>query len=308
MLTGTHDITGLGFCSWDHVCAIPRVPVDGKVEILRRINQGGGPAATATYAAQRLGARTAFVGVVGDDEAGRAILRELAGGGVSVSGMAIRTGRESAVTYCWAEQETGGRSIAWTRGDAEPLRPDEVDPARIRASRALHLDGLQTAAAARAVELARAAGVIVCLDAGIVVPGIDGLIARCDLVIASEFFAQRFCGCAPEEALSNLRQRGPQVAVVTLGARGSVGVADGAVVRMPAFAVPVVDSTGAGDVYHGAFLLRYLEGAPLAECMRFASAAAALKCGALGGRTGIPTRQRLEEFLRDRPPGAEGTL
>lgn len=298
------DVTGLGFCSWDYVCAVPRVPLDGKVEIQRRLNQGGGPAATATFAARRLGAETAFVGVVGDDECGRDILRELRAEGVDVSGIAIRPGGESAVTFCWAEQETGGRSIAWARGNAAPLRPEEVDLAKIRASRALHLDGLQTEAALHAAVAARAAGVTVCLDAGTLVPRIEELIAQCDIVVAAEIFVRRFCGTDdPGEALPSLCRRGPRLAVVTQGARGSVGYDGKEFVRVPAFAVKVVDTTGAGDVYHGAFLLRHLEGATLAETMRFASGAAALKCEALGGRTGIPTRQRLDEFLRREESG-----
>ncbi|MBM3852293.1 MAG: hypothetical protein FJ399_03965 [Verrucomicrobia bacterium] len=309
MPTSRFDIIGLGFCSWDYVCAVPRVPLDGKVEIQRRLNQGGGPAATATFAAQRLGGRTAFIGVVGDDDCGRGILQELRGGGVDVCGVAIRPGAESAVTFCWAEQETGGRSIAWGRGSAAPLQPAEVDLAMVRASRALHLDGLQTAAALHAAAAARAAGVTVCLDAGTLVPRIEELIAQCDIVIAAEIFARRFCGTKePEEAVLDLHRRGPRLTAVTQGAKGSVGFDGKELVRVPAFPVEVVDTTGAGDVYHGAFLLRQLEGASLGEAMRFAAGAAALKCEALGGRTGIPTRDRLDEFLRRREAGQPAPL
>jgi sugar/nucleoside kinase (ribokinase family) len=293
-----YAITGLGFCSWDYVCAIPRVPVDGKVQILRRQNQGGGPAATAVFAAQRLGAKTAFIGVTGDDEGGRGILAEFHACGVDTSAMKIRTRAESSVSFCWAEQATGHRSIAWAHGTALPLRPEEVDLAVVRASRALHLDGHQTFAALHAATAARDAGVVVCLDAGTVLPGIDELLGRCDIVIASERFAHEFTGCREVgDALKALHQRGPRLTVITEGARGSIGHDGRTFVRTPAFPVRVVDSTGAGDVYHGAFLCRHLEGGTLAESMRFASAAAALKCEDLGGRAGIPTRGRLDEFL-----------
>lgn len=304
-----YALTGLGFCSWDYVCAIPRVPVDGKVQILRRQNQGGGPAATAVFAAQRLGAKTAFIGVAGDDEGGRGILAEFHACGVDTSAMRIRTGAESSVSFCWAEQETGHRSIAWAHGTGALLRPEEVDLAVVRASRALHLDGHQTAAALHAATAARDAGVIVCLDAGTLVPGIDELVRRCDIVIASERFAREFTGCREtDDALKALHQRGPRLTVITEGARGSVGYDGRASVRMPAFPVRVVDSTGAGDVYHGAFLCRHLEGGTLAESMRFASAAAALKCEVLGGRAGIPSRERLDEFLRTHPSTPNNTI
>lgn len=292
-------ITGLGFCSWDYVCSIPRVPIDAKVEILRRLNQGGGPAATAIYAAQRLGAKTAFLGVTGDDEAGQSLVKEFRECGVDVSALVIRFGAGASVAFCWAEQETGHRSIVWTRGNAAPLKPEEVDLSVVRASGALHLDGHQTEAALHAAAAARAAGVTVCLDAGTILPGIEQLIRLSDIVIASERFARDFTGRSDlEEALVALRQLGPRVTIITRGSGGSLGHDGRERISIPVFPVGVVDTTGAGDVYHGAFLLRHLEGAELAESMRFASAAAALKCEVLGGRSGIPTRDRLDEFLK----------
>ncbi|PAW79209.1 MAG: hypothetical protein B9S32_04445 [Verrucomicrobia bacterium Tous-C9LFEB] len=298
------DLIGLGYCSWDFLCVVPEVPMDGKVEILSRLEQGGGPSATATFAAQRLGARTAFIGAVGNDDVGRKILNDFSAEGVDVSAMVTRTDEESGVSYCWAEQKKGKRSIAWIRGTAAPLRPLEINEALLRSSRVLHLDGHQTEAAIHAAAVAKAAGVTVCLDAGTIVPGIELILKNVDIVIASESFAERYTQeNTIEKQLFALRKNGARWAVITCGERGSMGYDGQEWIKVPAVRISqVVDTTGAGDVYHGAFLRRYLDGVTMGDCMRFASGAAALKCGALGGRTAIPTLARLNEFLSQSNP------
>jgi ribokinase len=188
-------------------------------------------------------------------------------------------------------------------GSAKPLSVAEVDENLIRSTRVLHLDGHQTGAAIHAAHVARAAGVTVCLDAGTLVPGIDSILENTDIVIASESFAANYTGEVLYEArLRGLMRHGARWAVVTAGIQGSVGFDGKDFFPMPAFRAEVIDTTGAGDVYHGAFLRRYLDGGSLGECMRFASGAAALKCGALGGRTGIPTPAALEAFLKNAQP------
>ncbi len=298
------DLVGLGYCSWDFLCVVPEVPIDGKVELLSRLEQGGGPSATATFAAQRLGARTAFIGAIGNDEVGRKILNDFGAEGVDVSAMKTRIGEESGVSYCWAEQKKGRRSIAWTRGTASPLRPQEINDALLRSCRVLHLDGHQTEAAIHASAVAKAAGVTVCLDAGTIVPGIELILKHVDIVIASESFAERYTQeNTIEKQLFALKKNGARWVVITCGERGSLGYDGQEWIKVPAFRLAqVVDTTGAGDVYHGAFLKHYLDGAALGDCMRFASGAAALKCGALGGRTAIPTLARLNEFLHQSHP------
>lgn len=297
--SGGVDLVGLGFCGWDYVCLLPEIPIDHKVEIVRSLTQGGGPSATATYAAARLGSRTAFIGAVGDDENGRSILRDFREGGVDVGGILERKGASSPVAYCWTEQKEGKRSIAWSRGSVQPLRAEEINMELVRSSRVLHLDGHQTAAALHAAKAARAAGVTVCLDAGTILDGIDALLTDTDIVIASEWFARTYTRQADlEAALRRLHKMGPRWAVVTSGEQGSLGFDGERFVRVAALPARVVDTTGAGDVYHGAFLHRYIKGGGLEESMRFAAGAAALKCEQLGGRTGIPTLGRLEEFLQ----------
>jgi len=294
-------IVALGYCSVDYVCVVPQVPIDEKVEILERRRLGGGPAATAAVAAARLGAKTAFCGAVGDDDLGAAIVAELRREGVDVQGVVTRPGAESPVAFCWAEQGTGRRSIAWSRGSAKPLTPEELDRTCLAKAALLHLDGHQTQAAFAAAAIVKAAGGLVSLDAGTLRPDMVELAKQCDIVIASERYAARFLGAEdPERAVRAIQAQGPRLAAVTLGKRGWVGFDGQHLLRGEAFAVPVVDTTGAGDVFHGAFCVAWLETGDLRHSLTFAAAAAALKCRQLGGRAGIPTRPELDEFLRRR--------
>jgi ribokinase len=291
-------IEGIGYCGLDYLCRVPRVPLDDKVELAESLIQGGGPCATALVAAARLGADTAFCGTVGDDERGAQILRGLAENGVDTSGVRTRRNAVSPVSFCWIDAKTRGRSIAWSRGTARPLGPREIDRARLMRSDVLHLDGHQTRAALAAAAIARAHGVTVSIDAGTLVPEIDDLLARCDLIIASENFVARYTGePSPRNALKRLFAGPCRFAAVTLGKKGSLGFDGKRFFRCPPFDVKVVDTTGAGDVYHGAFVFAYAQGRAWPECMRFATVVAALKCTAFGGRTGIPDLKTTERHL-----------
>lgn len=292
------DILGLGYCGLDYSCLLPRIPIDDKVEAMGTLIQGGGPAATAVCAASRLGAKAAFLGVAGDDSRGRSIIDDFKAEGVDTSNIAIRDASESPCAFCWIESTSGKRSIAWTKGGAKPLDPSEVSEELISSCKLLHLDGHQTAAAIRAAKLARKNGVAVCLDAGTLVPGIEELIALSDIVIASEKFAERFVGLKdPAESARRLFGAGCRFAGVTLGSEGSWGFDGKSMLHQPSFKVKVVDTTGAGDVYHGAFAYRFVKGGSWADCMKFAAAVAALKCTAFGGRTGIPDLAAAERLM-----------
>lgn len=295
----TPQITGIGYCGMDYLCRVPHVPFDDKVEIIESLAQGGGPAATAVVAAARLGAQAAFCGAVGDDERGALIIGGLAAEGVDAGRVKIRHGCESPVSFCWIDKRSGKRSIAWSRGTARPLSPREVDSDVIRSSAVLHLDGHQTLAALAAAKIARRQGVAVSLDAGTVVPGIDGLLALADIVIASEKFALRYTGeASPRAAVKKLFTGNRRFSAVTMGKAGAVGFDGRRLLKVPSFKVKAVDTTGAGDVYHGAFAFAYARGRDWPECMQFAAAVAALKCTQSGGRTGIPDLKTAEKFMR----------
>ena len=294
------EFVGLGYCGNDYLSLLPEIPLDGKVRIERHLVQGGGPSATAAVAAARLGMASSFIGVVGDDEAGGRIRRELEAEGVCTRGMMVRPGASSAVAYCWVDSSTGKRSIAWTRGSAEELGSAEVDMALVRGAGILHLDGHQPQAALAAAKEARKHAVPVSLDAGTLCDGIRELLPQVTILIASEAFARAFTGETDlERAAAKLSEYGADVTGVTMGSGGSLALSGGKLFRCPAFEIEAVDTTGAGDVFHGAFCVRWLETHDVGECLRFASAVSALKCLQFGGRSGIPRRPQVEDFLRN---------
>lgn len=291
-------ITGIGYCSIDYLCMVPNIPIDDKVEISKSLVQGGGPAATAIAAAARLGAKTAFIGAVGDDERGSNIIKSLSVEGINAGAIKIRKNAESPAAFCWIEEKSGNRSIAWTKGSAKALSADEIDEKLIKNSKVIHLDGHQTEAATAAAEIARKHGVTVSIDAGTIVPGIDKLLELSDIIIASEKFALRYTGeSCMEKAMKKLFSANCGFSAVTMGSKGSIGFDGKSIIKCPSFKIDVIDTTGAGDVFHGAFVYKYTRGGTWRECMRFASAVSALKCTKFGGRTGIPDLKTIEKFL-----------
>jgi ribokinase len=299
----TWDVVGLGHCTLDYLALVEAypLPVNRKTEIRRFAEAGGGPAATAMVALARLGAEARLVSKVADDSRGQLILTELAAEGVDLAGMRVEAGRSSQISLIFVDAGAGTRTIAFTRGDLSCLTPDELDRGLITSGRILHLDGLQMEASLVAAQWAREAGVLVMLDAGSVRAGMAELVRLSDYVVASEVFANDFApGASLPEAARCIYQAGEpylKAAVVTAGERGGVGLSPAGEFTYPGFPVEVVDTTGAGDVFHGAFDYGLLQGWPLPETARFASAVAALKCRALGGRQAIPTLAEAKQFL-----------
>ncbi|MCK9412933.1 MAG: PfkB family carbohydrate kinase [Prolixibacteraceae bacterium] len=293
------EIAGLGFCGLDYLSILPHIPVDEKVEIIQSLVQGGGPAATAIVTAARLGARTAFIGAVGNDDRGSAIIDGLKLENVDTGNIQMKAGKESPAAFCWIEKESGKRSIAWTKGTSLPLDVSKVDPEFIKSLKLLHLDGHNTEAAIKAACIAKENGVIVSLDAGTLLPDIEKLVALADICIASESFARKYTGESDiQKAAEVLFKSGCIVAAVTSGKNGVFAVTANGTIKKDAFQVPVIDTTGAGDVFHGAFAFAYIQGWAYDYALDFASATAALKCTEFGGRTGIPSADKVFEFLQ----------
>lgn len=294
------EIAGLGFCGLDYLSLLPHIPFDEKVEIIQSLMQGGGPAATAIVAASRLGAETAFMGAVGDDQVGKEIIRGLNLEKVDTKHIQVKTGKESPVAYCWVEQKSGKRSIAWSKGTAMPLDAEAVDTDLISSLKLLHLDGHHSEAAIRAAETAKVNGVIVSLDAGSILPGIETLVELSDICIASEFFACNYTKEKDvEKAVEKLFMKGKQVAAVTRGNKGVIAQTPDGLIKKGAFTVPVVDTTGAGDVFHGAFAYAFTREWDVDKCLNFASAVAAINCTGFGGRTSIPGENEAIKLLND---------
>jgi ribokinase len=197
---------------------------------------------------------------------------------------------------------TGTRMILAACDEAAVATPDDVPAEVVRAARVLHVDNFQPEAACHAARLAREAGVPVVMDLEGLGKGVDELLPLGTHVIVPAGFAQRRYGTdSPEDGaralMDEIAPHGAVVAVTTGGAEGCFAVWDGGELRQPAFRVPVVDTTGCGDVFHGAFAFGLSQGWELPRILPFAAATSALKCRMLGGRAGIPTHDKVRDFL-----------
>ena len=268
---------------------------------------GGGPAATAAVAIQRLGGHARLIARVGDDVTGNAIRDELASHGIDLSSMRTLAGARSAASNVVVD-ERGERQITHFRGEGLDVDADWVEPDDLGASCVVLADTGWPLAAERVLSLAANAGKVTVLDADLSVdPRAATLIAMADHVVFSEAALTRMSGIAdPVDALQWARPRVPGRYVgVTVGPRGYLWLDDTTLHRLPGHAVDVIDTLGAGDVFHGAYALALAEGRDVAHAARFANAAAAIKCTRASGRRGIPFRDEVDAWLELRYPGQE---
>ena len=298
------DVVGVGYTALDYLAVVPHFPEENlKLEIEEFLIQGGGPAATAVVTARRLGLHAAFIGRIGDDDFGERMLSELEEERVDVSRVLVERGGRSQYAFIMVDRSSAARTILWTRGSLEPFAAEDVDCGFVSRARALLIDSLEPAAAAAAARAARDAGVPVVIDAGTLRDGVRELLPLCDYIVASELFAGQISdGGDHVAALERIMDYGPRAAVVTLGERGCAALADEGFVEVPGFDVDAVDTTGAGDVFHGAFVFGLLEGWDVERICLFSNAVAALKCRRLGGRAGIPDIEETLDFLREEVP------
>jgi len=296
----------LGQACVDYVGRVPVYPVeDSKIELDGLFTSCGGPAATALVTLARLGIPTSFLGSISDDPFGVQIADSLEEERVNISFLKITPGHNSQFAFIAVTMGEGKRTIFWNRSSAPELTPKEVSLDRFPGARILHLDGLMLDAGKEAAEQAKKRDMTVVMDAGTLREGTLGLLSWVDILIVSEPFADALVGAeAPRQrALEGLRELGPRQVVITLGARGSVGLDRNGIVRQHAFPVVSVDTTGAGDVYHGAYIYGLFQRWNMAECMAFASAAAALKCMNGGGWLGIPDIQAIDGLMKGKSVG-----
>ncbi|MEJ2314475.1 MAG: PfkB family carbohydrate kinase [Nitrospirota bacterium] len=295
-------VAGIGQCSWDYLAEVDSYPgADSKKEVLSWQEQGGGPVATALVALRRLGVECGFFGIVGDDGEGGNIRRSLLDEGVEVSGLLSRRGASSQTAFIAIERGKGTRTIFWRRPSARALLPEELPGDFLKGCNFLLLDGLMAEVSVRAAKKAREASVPVMLDAGRVREGMLEAAALSDYVVGSEEFGRELgWNGDPESFRPGAGKLTPGVTTITLGRRGSVTYSGGEIIEVPAFEVDVIDSTGAGDVFHGGYVYGLLRGWDLSRTVRFASAMAALKCRKLGGRAGIPDLEEVLRFMESR--------
>ena len=321
---GGPAVVGLGECSLDLIYALPgplSEHVGGKLTATAYEALGGGQVATAMCAAARLGCATAFVGAVGDDSAGRSVLAGLAADGVATSEVVVMAGVSTRSALLLVDP-SGERTVIERRDPGLVLPGDYLPAELLRSAQVLHVDATYPEAALCAAELAAAHGLLVSIDVDVPTPAAIELVGLADLCVVPLSFAQLLTGEAePAQAARQMSEHTPGLVVLTLGAAGSLAVLGEALHSQPALVPPggVVDTTACGDTFRAAliaYLLQLLkddcaERAPehelLAAALRFASAAAALKCQKRG-RAGCPTWDAVTTFLAGTEPAAEGAL
>jgi sulfofructose kinase len=292
-------IVVIGHAALDHVYRIERLPAaPGKVRALEHVEAGGGMAANAAAAIGRLGGMVELWSRIGDDAAGQSIRASLEVDHVDTTYLRAFPGRRSS-TAAVIVDAGGERLIVGERDHAMSMDASWLPLARIDRASVILSDGRWLEATRLAFLRARAVGVPTVLDAD---PGgggdLAGQIALADYAILSAAALDELAGPGDDLArLAAVRELGPRHAGVTRGLEGYTWLGESGSGRQPAFPVEVVDTTGAGDAFHGAFALALAEGGDEAACARFAAAVAALKCRRLGARAGLPTAAEAAEFL-----------
>ncbi|MGO4881580.1 MAG: carbohydrate kinase family protein [Bryobacteraceae bacterium] len=298
------DVVGVGLNATDTLLVVPRFPAfAGKVPIEEEIVSPGGQVASALAACARLGLRTKYIGAVGDDERGRIQWDSLLEAGINLDHVQRRASCPNQSAYIVIDRGTGERTVLWSRPECLRIDPSEIAPGQILCARLLHIDGHDTPAVAHAAHIAHSAGIPVTVDVDTIYHGFDQVLPHVDYLIASSEFPTQWTNERdPLRALELIqREYGMRVAAMTLGAHGALALERGRFLYSPAFVVNCVDTTGAGDVFHGAFCYSVLHGMGLADSLEFSNAMAALNCTAMGARGGIRGVEEIRAFMAGAP-------
>jgi sugar/nucleoside kinase (ribokinase family) len=300
------DVTSVGENSIDLVAVVDAHPApDTKVEMREFARLPGGESATAAVALARVGCRVRYIGRFGDDDFGRQGQASLREEGVEVGAVVVVPGATSRFAVILVDRHAGHRTVIWNLDPRLHMVAGDVPDAALADARVLLVNSQEPDPMAEIAERARRVGVRTVVDVERVRPGIDRLLRSIDVVIAADGFAEAFTGVRDRgAALAALQQAsGAAVVCVTLGEEGSLARAGGREVRTPAFAVEVVDTTGAGDVFRAGFIAGWLaagDDARLDEVLRWANAMAALNCRGLGARAASPTVAEIRALLARR--------
>jgi sulfofructose kinase len=292
------DLVGVGLNATDTLIALTTYPERGsKVEYRSASILPGGQVATAVVACQRWGLSTRYVGVVGEDSAAALHAETFRREGVETHLITV-PGAASPQSLILVDGG-GERTVLCRRDERVALKAAHLQRGWITQARALHVDGYDTEAATQAAIWARAAGIPVIADLDELYPGIENLLEYVDYLIVSRDIPSRLTGEGDLEMALRLMQRRFQcrLSAATLGHEGVLAWDGQRCHQMPAYRVGVVDTTGAGDIFHAAFIYGLLQEWPLPRQLNFACAAAALNCMAAGARGGIQPVDAVEAFM-----------
>lgn len=294
------DVLGIGISTVDELLYLDHYPAaDTKMALQNIKRQGGGLVATALVAAARLGVRAAYGGILGLDDASQWIETDLAREGVDISPVIHRDDTFASQAFIMVDSTHHTRTILF-RVDEQPFTLDDMPTVEtVRQAHILLIDDVITTHVVQLAQIARESGIDVVADLEfepslLMNPSIN------HLIVSSGFAVKHSDATNPMEAAKLFWHDQRAAVVVTDGANGAYFyTGEGDVQHQPAFEVDVVDTTGCGDVFHGAYTAALRWGYPVESCVRFASATSALKATQPGGRQGIPDQETVEAFLAE---------
>ena len=297
------DVLGLGAVAVDDIVVTPRFPSENsKIEVAEMRKQLGGLAGTALVAAARMGARCAYAGTLGNDESSRFVLGSLAEEGVDVSFVGIEEGARPFHSVVIVAGDGGTRTILFSGAGVKGAHDRLPDAEVIRRSRVVLLDTVGMEGMLRAARIARAEGIARVGDFERAdQPSFSELFDLTNHLILPFEFALRLTGSAtPQEAIDSLWSSERELVAITNGGEGSwyrSSEFEGQVLHQSAFAVSVSDTTGCGDVFHGAYAAALAAGLPTERRIQLAAAAAAMKAMRPGGPSALPRVDEVERFI-----------
>jgi sugar/nucleoside kinase (ribokinase family) len=292
------DLVGVGLNATDTLIPLPNYPARGsKAEFYGATVMPGGQTATTVIACQSWGMSTRYVGKLGDDDAAQLHRKAFAQAGVEAH--LIEVAAAASPQSLIIVDSGGERTVLCRKDERLVLQPADLERAWVEKARALHVDGYDTAAATLAARWARAAHIPVIADLDELYPGVEQLVENVDYLIVSRDFPSRLMKEKDlTNALKGMQLRyGCALTAATLGVDGVLAWDGSRLLHRSAYRVPVVDTTGAGDIFHAGFIYGLLQGWPLERQLDFACAAAALNCTAAGARGGIHQVDAIEELI-----------
>ena len=298
------DVLCVGHASWDINLFLDGFPPENsKCEIRTMLECGGGPAANAAYLLSRWGVSCGIAAAIGDDSHGRRVVDEFTVAGTDVTLLDRSPNHPTPVSVILVNERTGSRTIVNRKAARPPIPLRLSAELSSRAPRVLLFDGHELEASLDAME--RFPEALTILDAGSLRDGTRELAERVRFLVSSERFARQMCGVSDLEshedqarAVTALHACNGNPVVITRGERGMLYGTSDRVEQLPAFPVKAVDTTAAGDIFHGAFAYGVLQEISDHEALRLAAATAALSVTVRGGRTSIPALAAVEELLR----------
>jgi sulfofructose kinase len=302
------DCVGFGMNAVDYLSILDPYPnLDEKVEVIESSMQGGGPVPTAMATLAKLGAKVAYVGRIGNDPEGEFVKSELEKEGINTDYLILDRESKTSKAFIWVDKSTGKRTVALDKTNLSHTKPSDLYFLNSISTKILHIDAREPEVDIFLAKWVKKMGAKVSLDVGSLRSGVESVFPLVDYLIVSKRFACGFTRLSdPFWACKELMKKGFEIVVVTIGENGCIcdspqgfntSGSDDKIFHSPGFPVEVVDTTGAGDVFHGAFIYGLLEKWDLKKTARFACATAAMKCRKLGGRAGIPNLAEVTDFM-----------